>query len=285
MIGAIVVTYNPDQTFYENLKQIAEQFDTIVVDNNSNNINYILKVCSDFNVKLIRNNRNLGIAAALNQGVKYWKKCSKRFILTFDQDTFISNSYREVLLDFISHYKEEEPWGIVNTRSCGYWEMDKNSLDAYNGDLNYRFVDEVISSGSLIPIEVFDHVGLFWEDLFIDQVDNEFCLRVINEGYKIVEIDKKMKVHALGHIREKNFLGIKFVTYNQAPIRYYYRTRNILLVSKKYKKLNKLWYKKRRTVLLKDLIKIFFEENKTKKIRLYFKGFYDGLTGRGIRWE
>ena len=42
-----------------------------------------------------------------------------------------------------------------------------------------------ITSGSLMPVEIFDRCGWFEEDLIIDRVDDEYCLRVRSMGYTI----------------------------------------------------------------------------------------------------
>jgi rhamnosyltransferase len=63
---------------------------------------------------------------------------------------------------------------------------------------DYAHPHYVITSGSIIPIKVLDDVGLMREELFIDFVDIEWCLRAPQKGYEIVAINKVMIDHHLG---------------------------------------------------------------------------------------
>jgi rhamnosyltransferase len=46
----------------------------------------------------------------------------------------------------------------------------------------------VITSGSFIPISIFNDVGFMREELFIDFVDIDWCLRARAKGYEIVSL-------------------------------------------------------------------------------------------------
>lgn len=73
-ICCIIVTYNIDNEFEKCFHAIKDQVDkVIIVDNGSNKdtLNYLDKINGEYNIKLIKNKQNMGIAYALNQGVKY----------------------------------------------------------------------------------------------------------------------------------------------------------------------------------------------------------------------
>jgi rhamnosyltransferase len=76
-IGAIVVTFHPRPEYSENLAKILAQVDLlIVVDNGSNEqeLTQIRLASREPGFKLIENGDNLGIAAALNLGVREAQK-------------------------------------------------------------------------------------------------------------------------------------------------------------------------------------------------------------------
>jgi len=74
-IVAIIVTYNPNiKRFKLVLESLKNQiYETIVVDNNSNNFKEVKKLMNT-NVKLIHLNNNYGLAEGLNIGIKYTPK-------------------------------------------------------------------------------------------------------------------------------------------------------------------------------------------------------------------
>src|SRR5438093_9278894 len=89
-VCAIIVTYHPDNGFPERAQLTARQVGTVViVDNNSGQ--RTLKVLDALaitdKVHVVRNSANLGIAAALNEGIRLAKSLNYRWILTLDQDT------------------------------------------------------------------------------------------------------------------------------------------------------------------------------------------------------
>ena len=74
-ISSIIVTFYPDDRFFEMLESIAKQVDNIwIVDNGSIGLSRdkLEGLVNDTNtsLKLISNDENLGLATAKNQGIK-----------------------------------------------------------------------------------------------------------------------------------------------------------------------------------------------------------------------
>jgi rhamnosyltransferase len=90
--------------------------------------------------------------------------------------------------------------------------------------------DFVISSGSLVPIEVLEHVGGMEEALFIDQVDTEWCLRARSMGYRVFGVCAAVLEHRLGEGVRWFWLGRWRRVFRQKPFRYYYIFRNTLVL-------------------------------------------------------
>lgn len=89
-ILAGIVLYNPDLLrLNENISAIYNQVDKlVVVDNGSNNIELVKKLCMKYsNICLIENNENKGISVALNQIMNTALKFNSEWTLLLDQDS------------------------------------------------------------------------------------------------------------------------------------------------------------------------------------------------------
>jgi rhamnosyltransferase len=156
---------------------------------------------------------------------------------------------------------------------------DENWGYEVNYENNVQEVITAITSGNIVKTEIFEKVGLFDENLFIDYVNHEFCLRIRKHGYKIFSIQSVYLLHRLGDQKHGNFLG-KNVTYtNHSSIRRYYITRNRIYVWTKYLSVEPKWVIKDFIGSIKEVIKIIlYETDKVLKIKMIVKGILDAIT-------
>ena len=227
-----IVLFNPNiERLSISLNNLSPQVEKVIlVDNGSANVEDVNSLLSSYNnVELIRNQENLGIAAALNQICSYAYNDHSDWTLTLDQDTVCS-------IDFISQlskYIDACTVGIV-CPSVNYEGLSKVPKPL---DDSITFPYACMTSGSLTNIDAWKKVGGFREDFFIDFVDNEFCMKLGLHNYKIIRVRKCIMHHQLGEIREKRFFGLfrkKAATHS--PLRYYYMTRNNLVFIWEYRK-------------------------------------------------
>lgn len=139
--------------------------------------------------------------------------------------------------------------------------------------------DFVISSGSLMPVSVLDDIGPMDENLFIDHVDTEWCLRAQSKGYRLFGVPGARMVHTLGDSRKRIWFLRRRNVPHHSPFRYYYILRNsILLQRRKYIPLK--W---RFAELLRSVrVVIFyglFPANRLQCLQYMFKGIWHGLKG------
>ncbi|WP_427156756.1 hypothetical protein AB8P96_17100 [Klebsiella pneumoniae] len=143
-------------------------------------------------------------------------------------------------------------------------------------------VDHLISSGSLIPISVFDDIGLMDDTLFIDYVDVEWSLRARYHGLQCYGVLNANMVHSLGERRVD--LCNRSVAIH-SPVRHYYQVRNALFLYKRnYIPVN--WkivdaYK----LIAKLAVFIFSAENKGEEIKMISKGFMDAFRNIGGKYR
>lgn len=268
-IAAVVVLYNPDLGVIENLNSYIDQIDKLYAVDNSENINSIVveKIKCIKKAEYISNGKNLGIAAALNIGAKKAIKEGFEFLLTMDQD---SRATPGMILKLSGVASSSLLNGIAAARHVNI-EFPMETENNVTEEVLYT-----ITSGNLLNLAAYQKVGPFMEELFIDHVDHEYCLRMKKNGFRVLKINHAVVYHKIGNAARKKFLAWFLYTSGHSPLRLYYRTRNRFYVDSIYKKLFPEYVKEDRRNLVKELLGIFLlEKDLWSKIRMIFKGYRD----------
>lgn len=237
-LAIVIVTFNPDIKKMQSLVSVLKDkcSHIYIIDNNSGNSLALLQFFEDqLNATLILNNLNLGIAAAQNKGIKASIESGYKFTLLFDQDslpedTFISNLIKGFYsLDNFERVSAVGPKLFDSRYKFNYSFIILDSIgrrEKYTPNNDEKEPVEVtclIASGMLINNNCLNAVGLMNEDLFIDYVDTEWCLRCKSFGYSLFLIPQAKLEHEIGDS------SIKFFKYRipvHSPWRRYYRVRN-----------------------------------------------------------
>lgn len=74
------------------------------------------------------------------------------------------------------------------------YDKRRPQIDAVNKD-KVSYVDFCITSGSFVNLSVWKQIGKYDEFLFVGLVDNEYCKRVILNGYKILRLNEMLMDH------------------------------------------------------------------------------------------
>ena len=256
-----IVTYQPDlQRLRDNLAAAREQSDTlIIVDNGSSNLADIRAIAND--ALLIENAANLGIATALNQLCRKAFETGCDWVVTLDQDSVMQpGTLREFSL-----YTDQADVAIIcpriEDRGLGRQHTHSTSGTAY--------VTHAITAGNLVRLKAWQAVGGFTDELFIDGVDFDFCLKLIELGWKILRTDNVFLVQEMGHGRR---IALPFhhqmSVLNHSPQRLYYITRNYLWIGRHHhQRLH--WTVE---VAKRMFIVTCFEQQKWQKLRAMFTG-------------
>src|SRR5258707_15749312 len=92
-VFAVVVTYNPPVSLLDNMEALAQQAAHVAVIDNGT-VGEPAKLLQAFESRkgftVIRNGKNLGIAAALNAGIHRGIESGAPWTATFDQDNTIT---------------------------------------------------------------------------------------------------------------------------------------------------------------------------------------------------
>ena len=277
---AVVVSYNPTQQIIENVKALIPQVaEILIVDNGSDagSLRILEELSKESAVTVEHNRSNLGIATALNQGVKYASERGYEWLATFDQDSLAPVNYLQTMFDAYNSCEDHKLVAIIAPRYQTNTGVISFSKEEDRGQ-NFSKIKTTMTSGNLVKIDTFEKVGLFENSFFIDYVDHEFCLRVRSKGLLIIESHKSLLVHSLGNSTIHNFMGMNIITTGHSAIRRYYKYRNLIRTFKKY-----YWFEP--LLLIKDLISLvlepakilLFEKEKLLKLKYIGKGILDGL--------
>ena len=282
-ILAVIVSYNPEESIIKLYNSIKYQVDKlIIVDNfttNEESKQYLKDLSKYKDIDIIYNDKNYGIAKALNQGAKYAIDNGYKWLLTLDQDSkFMPNTYKLILQSYelmddkdkvmlvAPQYKER-----INYNKNKKIDFSLPTLDK----IKWKKESFIITSGSLIKTKCFEYIGFFEEKLFIDRVDFDFTLRIKINGFFSKIAKNIFFIHELGKAR-KNFIKV----YNYTHIRRYYIARNSVYMFKKYftKMPIQMFIGILRSGIFFSCLKvILFEDDKIHKIKQTYKGFFDGF--------
>ena len=258
-ICAIITAFNPTNLFEAVLMRVVEQIkDVIVIDNSvedsateyTNKIinSIILGDAADgkkINMHVVHNKNNGGISRAFNIGVDYGAFLGCQFFLFLDQDSLIEkNAVNELIINYnflIKHFKVggiscaniEANRDIFQNLSENFYQKHyvKNYLYKRDGIKEKYFL---ISSGLFIPKKVVCQVGSFDEDLFLDSVDHEFCLRLLENNYHFFVIESSKIFHSLGQLTKIKIWKFEFTVSIHTPARSFYMIRDTLIMFYKH---------------------------------------------------
>ena len=280
-VCAVVITFRPPSVVPGNLAITRPQVQgLVVVDNGSSSeaLAPVLAASRALDFKLIENGANLGIASALNVGARWAKSQGYKFVALFDQDSTLSDGLIAKMVQEYETNPLREKIAIVTPKhmelETGEWDRPAFAEDG--GPL------VAITSGSLMPIDIFERCGWFEDDLIIDRVDDEYCLRVRSMGYTIALCEDAHLHHSVGTPKIHSFLGFRQVkaTHHGAK-RYYYMTRNRIVMVKRYWRQYPRWcYFQARSVVRDMIVNFVVEDHRWAKLGTTLRGIIDGIFGR-----
>ncbi|WP_326542791.1 glycosyltransferase family 2 protein [Pseudorhodoferax sp.] len=287
-VMAVVVTFHPDPAALAALlAAVAPQVDgVIVVDNDSPTSPAIGR-----QARLIRLERNQGIAAAQNAGMAAALAVGARAILLLDQDSLPQADMVKTLQAATRAATEAglrvgaagplivDPDG----HSEGFVRFRRGRYEALMPAADQAWIDcdLLIASGTLIPAEALHHIGNMAERLFIDKVDTEWSLRAAARGWQLIGVPAARLQHRLGlRLQRLWFFGWRRLAVHK-PFRYYYMVRNGLLL-RRLPHATAAW----RRADLRQLLSLglyfgLLAPSRLASARMMIRGLRDGLHARG----
>lgn len=278
-VAAIVVIFNPLKEVFERLLDalFLQASHIYIIDNGSSAEvkSYLMSFGSLVQVMTL--DQNMGIAYAQNCGIRLAQSHGAGQLIFFDQDSIPSPNMIQVLSNAL--YSLESSG--LKVAAVGPRFVDNRSEISQtfhqSSCTKYALSETLISSGSLIPVKVFNKVGLMTEELFIDYVDLDWCLRAKNKGFDSYLIDDALMFHSLGDNLIK-FMGKEWPS--RSPLRHYYMCRNaIWMYQRSWPSLSwKLFdaFKLIRKIVFYTL----FALPRLQQVRMMFLGLWHGIIGK-----
>lgn len=305
IVFGIVVTYYPKiDVFLPLIDALSAQTSrVIVVDNTDTHNNQLLDMLTYSDrfidhMNIIRLGINRGIATAINIGVMSAIDAGCTHVILSDQDSLPSpdmvagllRAYREVSHTDLRvgaigptytdlHTKITYPFQVQLPKRFFYGHQAPTSVNPHVEVLT------LITSGTLIPVEVFKQVGSMREDFFIDQVDIEWCHRARSMGYHLFGTGYATMYQRMG---DSNLRVWYFRWRNESaysPLRIYYRLRNFTALCRlEYIdwrwKLRSSWY-------WAGIVytHVLFYKNWLETLKMAVKGIWHGLRNKMGQYE
>src|SRR6185312_14441774 len=238
-VCAVVVSYRPEPDAMVRLVDaVMPQVGAVVlVDNASDgDWNQVLgRRLSAQGGAMLRQSRNLGLAAAQNVGIDWAREHGYRHVLLLDQDSEPSDGMVAALHGALEALSMAGPVAAVGPRFHDLREHRDAPFVRIRFPFNRKLrcdrstptiaCDFLISSGMLIPLAVLDRVGPMDAGLFIDNVDLEWCFRARTQGFALHGVCAATMRHRLGDTRRTLPFALGQVVVH-GPLRLYYMMRN-----------------------------------------------------------
>lgn len=301
-IAVVILSYNNKTDTIDCLRSLSEvssatDLSVIVVDNGSKEKfklgNESIKLTDKFfDIKVIRNDKNLGFSGGNNIGIRYAQSLGVDYTLILNNDTIVE---KKIIEELYSVAKSNDDAGIIVPKiyfAKGYeFHKDRYKNDErgkviwYAGGIvdwknvltSHRGVDEVdhgqyeVSSTTefatgccmLVKEKVFEKVGLFDERYFLYYEDGDFSERVKRSGYRILYQPKAI----LWHKNAATAGGAG------STLQDYYISRNRLIFAMKFASFRS------KLALIKETFQLLLSGRKWQKRGII--DFYVGKWGRG----
>lgn len=292
VVGLVVIYHAPpdvSELLNELLRQVGK---ILVVDNGSSPAERAMlqEWATSGGAALIKNDSNLGLATALNQGFKWAVQQGAEWVLTFDQDSLIAEGFARRIISCLAGLHNQKgiaalgPQIVDRETNVSHrwlrarpWGFERRDCPSeYLADVTF-----VITSGSLTRTAAWLDVGGFNDGLFIDYIDHEFCLRCRRKGWHIGVCGTAILFHRLGSRRSRELLGIHAAPLNHTSLRHYYMARNRIVLWKTAFPSDLHWCIFDLSFAILNTLRVLtLESCRVRKIVAICVGTWDGLCGR-----
>lgn len=240
LVSIIVVTFNSQKYISDCLEAIFktkyENFEVIVVDNNSQDETLKIVEAKFPQVKIIQSHKNLGYAGGNNLGAV---KARGQYLAILNPDTQVSKGWLEPLVLAIQLpgvavcqpkvmlLPEKNLINLTGktTHFLGFeWLTDYQKLD-YR--ISMKEITSFSGSAVLIKKDIFLKLGGFDDDFFMYYEDGDLSWRARLAGYKILLVPESVVYHEYKYQPEEK--------YQKARKKFYYLERNrLFMILKNY---------------------------------------------------
>ena len=286
-VAAIVVCFFPDLGKLRVLIEIIEPSVCKIILFNNGGLNEVELNCKNPKIKVESLGMNVGIGAALNAGCDLALANGARFAVTFDQDSAPEKNMIPSLVAEILKYQTINEKAIaigpqlIDVRGnknivSSFIQFRRFGSEKWSGK-GVQPVSQIITSGCLIDLKIWNNGNRFDDELFIDLVDHSWCWKMVRKGYVILGTTNTKMPHELSD-EIKIAKGYSLTTYGAK--RRYYQVRNSFF-HLLYQPLT--WAQKFyvvRIIAVVFISSVLSDKEPLQSVRCCVKGFGDGVRRR-----
>lgn len=276
-VAIVVPVHAPPPEVVTRIADLTRQGPVVVVDDGSpaRSRALLAEIAAQPGVEVLAMGGNRGIAAALNRGLTAAFAAGASAVVTFDQDSTAEPDHLARLHRWLS---ATDRLGVVGPAMIEARHMpDPDAIGPHDAG-------ELLQSGMLIPRSTWEEVGEFDEDLFIDFVDHDYCLRVRRAGLRVLVDPTLTMQHRLGDPDGRQLppiAGRHPRSSHHGPDRRYYINRNLVHMVRRYRHDDPAWTRAMvRGVVKADLLALLVDHRRAAKAKAIGQGLYDGWRGR-----
>ena len=293
-IGAVIVTHHPGHGLESMLQSIVGRVGkVVVVDNNSRPEvrDWLQSLTAETGCALLLNEQNLGVAAGLNQGIRFVADLGYAWVLMLDQDSKPAPDMVEELCQGYTRLINPDETAILAPRIVDASTDREAPFLTHSWGFFFRrvacstaLIDNIttaITSGTLLRVAAYVDLDGYREDFFIDYVDTEFCLRLQVNNWRLAAICPAILHHQLGKRTITRIGPVQAYPTHHSPLRWYTIGRNRVQILKTYAIRFPHWmtYELLASAFI-TLRMLLTEKERIAKLRSEFLGTLDGLRGR-----
>jgi rhamnosyltransferase len=282
-VWAVIVAYHPDTPALCGMcKRLLGDGATVVVIDNTE-MPRLESTDLPAGARLHRLGSNTGIAHAQNVGIATALSAGADVVVFFDQDSTFSPGFLSVLLSALRPGIPDVVAPLcVDTQSRE--ELPSQRLAPFGrtrpvygcGTSEPSPTDIVISSGTAVTREGIALAGQFDEDLFIDFVDTEWCLRCRSRKIPIRVVPGAVLHQRIGG---RSIVDGPFTILTHSPARCYYQIRNSVHLFRRRHVPRLFAAREMVSVLMNRLLLLRHVDDRIGYLRAYAQGLRDGLFG------
>ena len=274
MIGdftAIIVTFRSEEIIHQTIQNLPEDLNIIIVENSKNNEFKKLIEKKYQNVKCILSGGNIGWGRANNIGIK---NVTTKYILFLNPDLNIDKETTKNLFEKII---KNEKIDVLSTETKDYRNrvIPRHGFNFFSKTKSKKITDNLIEvdylSGHifLTKKKIFQIVGYFDENIFLNFEEKDLFKRIKKNKYKIFIFKGKYSQHLEGKSSNAIYQDIM-----ERSSKWHYYWGSIYFCKKHYGYLNALFLFLIFFILnlIKLIIRLFLFDK--KKINIFFFSLY-----------
>lgn len=228
--AAVIISYHPDKDFAKRVRSISRECKSVYVIDNGSSPESLKGV----KATIVRLGENTGIAHAQNVGLMLAFEKGADGVILFDHDSSPRGGFTAALW---AAYRGQPAPVIVGAQIYDINTKHYSKYPTYYGPFFRRRVCGenavlpramlAIASGCLISRAVYEKAGGMRDELFIDYVDWEYCLRAkYRFGIGTVICGAAVLDHARGERLGRKILGITVRPPGYSEFRYRHMYKN-----------------------------------------------------------